>query len=909
MASAESLPGINLPFRVNANEEWVLSESLPEEFTLRGVEPGWVLVQVDGRDFTTGGDARRHIASGSARDVQLRFHIPPPPEAVNIEPEEALPTPEATERTPETVEPVPEEVILLVRRGAMISVEELGLLPWPEGFAPRGGGWGETWGGLPVLSDVSGADWVLDVTTGAQTPFIGERFGSRDIPEVWWTLSPRRWVLVSDDGVRTGDAARIQELLPGATRVEGFQGKLGDHLIVPDEAGLRILSVTWPWGTPSLHGCSPAVPETCLAAGQKVQAELGGRPGGSAEALRLLSVACEGGVHRGCYDAVALESPDLTGRANACVEGDVSACHDTARAWLKVEPEIPGPVAMGLLEFSCEMDSAGSLGERLRRLEDAGEGCMMLSAAFDRRNNNARALLSLDQACVLGRAEACDKAERRRHEAFAMRTVDECESLDVPVASSCVELGVILQQESVAATELDAFSSFLRGCTLGSQDGCILLGDYVDRWGIENPRVVAAEQALMVACDTEQRACVGAAHLLVRHEPRSEAYANALTMFSTACASGLPGACVAGARQRRIGKARRVEAPSQLEMWEQACTLHSAPGCLGLGEQLSRRKPTWPDAFTAWSQACNTGEAHACTELGLLVESKHKTPWPAERSVNDYLIQGCDNGDAEGCYWLAEEGFVRQEEPSEATYVLLERSCEGDFGQGCADLADVHLRRATSFDDEIAATHLASACDNGHFESCRILGNMYLRGKGVERDRQKAKELSEQFQFNATRRHVRIGAQLGFPYGIAGTAEVVLPIPVGPALSFAATGSYVPYLGNAMMGLSGLNVPADNYPGLYYDGVVRLYPNTKARGIYGGAGWHHLQGDINGILVRQGASGRLGIYSENKSFFTRMEMGIGYYGPVDLGNFGENTEGSFPLIQPTFGITVGTAVF
>jgi hypothetical protein len=40
-----------------------------------------------------------------------------------------------------------------------------------------------------------------------------------------------------------------------------------------------------------------------------------------------------------------------------------------------------------------------------------------------------------------------------------------------------------------------------------------------------------------------------------------------------------------------------------------------------------------------------------------------------------------------------------------------------------------------------------------------------------------------------------------------------------------------------------------------------------------------------------------------------MEMGIGYYGPVNLGNFGENTEGSFPLIQPTFGVTAGTAMF
>ncbi len=895
LASAESLPGINLPFRVNANEEWVLADDLPEEFTLRGVQPGWVLVQVDGRDFTTGADARRHIASGSARDVQLRFHIPPPPPAPDADPD-APPAP-------------PEEVILLVRRAAMIAISELGLLPWPDGFAPGEAGWRETWTGMPVLTDTSGEEWVLDTATGAQTRYEGELFGERVIPEVWWTLSSRRWVLVTGDTVQTGDAARMQELLPGAVRVEGFQGQLGDHLIVPSTGGLQILSVTWPWGTPDLPGCTPSVPETCLAAGREIQADLGGMPGGSAEALRLLSMACVGGVHRGCYDAVALETPAMAGRASACVEGDVSACHETARARLKVEPEIPGPIAMGLLEYSCEVDSAGSLGERLRRLEDAGEGCMMLSAAFDRRGNKARALLSLDQACVLGRADACTEAGHRRHEAFAMRTVEECESPDVPVASSCVELGAILEEESVAATELDAFSAFLRGCTLGSEDGCVLLGDYVDRWGIDNPRVMGAEQELMDACGTEQRACVGAAHLLVRHEPRSEAYASALTMFSAACEAGLPGACVSGAKQRRIGRARRVDAPSQLEMWQRACTLHSAKGCAGLGEELSRSKGTWAEAFAAWSQACNTGDAHSCTELGLLVENRHREPWPDEQPINDYLNRGCDNGDPEGCYWLAEAGLPRRQEPAEPVYLLLERSCEGKFGLGCAELADVHLRRATSFDDEIAAGHLETACENGHYDSCRILGAMYLRGKGVERDRQKAKELSEQFQFYAARHHVRIGAQVGFPYGLAGSGELVLPIPVGPALSFSGSGTYVPFLGNAMMGLDGREVPSENYPGLYYDGVVRLYPNNKARGIYGGAGWHHLQGDLNGELVRQGASGRFGVYTENKNVFTRVEMGLGYYGMVHLNDFDEDKTGSFPLVQPTFGFTVGAAIF
>ena len=140
-----------------------------------------------------------------------------------------------------------------------------------------------------------------------------------------------------------------------------------------------------------------------------------------------------------------------------------------------------------------------------------------------------------------------------------------------------------------------------------------------------------------------------------------------------------------------------------------------------------------PDAFNAWTRSCDLGEAHSCTELGLLVDKKHKDAWEGEQPADDYLARGCDNGDAEGCYWLAEDEVPRNGEPPETAYMLLDQSCEGQFGLGCYELADVHLDRKTSFDDEIAARHLNTACSNGEFDACKDLGQMYLVGKGVER--------------------------------------------------------------------------------------------------------------------------------------------------------------------------------
>jgi TPR repeat protein len=766
--------------------------------------------------------------------------------------------------------------------------------------------------GLPALPDRSNRPWLLDTETGAQEPGDFDLIGARPVPEVWWNLTDGQWVLDTGDDIIAADANYVRTRLGNATRVRRFQDQIRDHLVVPVGGGLQVWSVEWPRWTPSLPACIPQIPETCLSSGRQIIEELSDRIGGIAEAQRHLGIACDEGVFRACYESLSITSPEKSERIDACLMGDLNACQDLSRERYKIEGSEPSPVMMGMLEFTCQMDASGSLGERLRRLEDVGEGCMMLSGAFDALSRPARALLSLDQACVLGRADACEESAKRRNQAFALRTATECEDEAVPVASACVELGQLLQQGPVEATTLDAFDAFLRGCSLGEESGCQFLGDYVDRWGIDNERVIAAEQDLLASCEEgEQRACLGRAYLLVRHEPRSTAYAQSLEIFVSSCEDEESEACVAGARQRRIGLARRVDAPTQVEMWSSACGFFSPEGCAGYGEILASNKRTYLDAFTAWTQACNIGDAHSCTELGRLVLEGHKEPWPGEQPSDDYLSRGCENGDAEGCYWLAADDLPKRGEPPEAAYIMLERSCEGGFGDGCAELASVHLERRTSFDDEIAAGHLDSACESGHYDSCRVLGQMYLRGKGVDRDRDLSREYTERFRVNASRRHLRIGPSIGFPYVAGGAAEVVLPVPVGPAVSFGGTYAYLPVLGTALMFLEGESNP-DRAPGYtYWDAVARLYPNNKARGIYGGAGYHVLTaagGDLTTPLTRSGLSFRIGISNDQKWGFSRVELGLAQYGIIEMKDFDDNETGVFPLIQPVLGVSFGLAL-
>ena len=876
------LPGVELEFVVGeADGAWTLGDSLPQAFVDAGVQAGWVLTAVDGIKMEKLQSIRQSVAEGPARTVQLEFDTPDG------------------------------ETVLVVERAPMVRLSNIGVIPWPGEFLQGESGFSNAPTGHARIPDRGGVWWDFDPATGALVVADEQhdRSLSPGVSPVWWHLSDAHWALIGEDTVRTGDLEWAKTTVGTGLWLEAFQGQSFEHYLIPEQDGIGVYAVTHPRGTPRLPTCDESVPESCLVAGREIRDTLLDKPGGREAAALALGQACEGGVYRACLEAVALQSPRLEEPIGHCIDDDVAACHTVGKAQLDTDPEVQSDLTLGILEYSCAKDASGTLGDRLRRVEAVGEGCMMLAGAFDILRVTDRALLSLDQACMLGRAEACDEATHRRDEAFAMRTVRECEDDELPVAPSCTQLGLLLEEREIGATDFDSFGAYLRACELGDDAGCIALGDYVDRWGIDHPRVIDAENRLNKACEEgEQRACVGTAHLFVRHEPRTPVYGEALVLFHQACEEGLPNACVAGAEQRRKGSAKDVEVPESVLMWSSACDLGDPFGCNGYGERLSRDKDTWTDAYSAWTRACDIGSAESCTDLGRFVEKKHEPAYPDEQESAVYLRRGCDNGDAEGCYWLAEPDIVRKEDPPEPAYMLLEQSCEGAFGLGCATLARVHLDRKTSFDDELAAGHLEAACDNGHFDSCRTLGTMYAKGQGVEKDRLRAREFAQRYSVNARRRHARVGVHMGFPYVLGGEAELVAPIPVGPAIAVTGSYSYLPGLGRPVQMLEGDTDIEVNPDLTYWDAGVRLYPNNKARGLYGMVGWHQFTasgGELTAPVTRYGPSLRLGIHNENKMLYTKVEMGLGQYGIVDANKFDEDESATAPLILSVLGFSVG----
>jgi TPR repeat protein len=890
LASAATLPGVNLPFDVEADGRWRIGKDLPEAMAKAGVLPGWVLIAVDDFAVQDGLGARRIVAEGPARDLRLRFE---------------------TERPGETT-------VVIVRRGRLVVAEKTTSIAWPPGFAPTGGWRVDDLGRLSRV-DAAGAAFALEPVAGTWAATSGAS-AEHDVPEVFWYLSNDPWVVDRGATLEVGSMATARKEFAEAAWLPGFGDSADDVLLVAGSQGVDVFQVRFPRGTPPLPTCSPAVPETCLASARDLVAQLSDRQGALTEARRQFAVACEGGVHRGCFEVVALDEASLASDARACTEGALDACSRVSTMFFERDGAATSPVTLGMLEFTCDLEGSGSLAERLHRVDEVGAGCARLATAYEGRQMPDLALLALDRACVLGRAESCELAGARRDAAFAAKTVRECEDPEHPVAPACVDLGRLLQAGPVAATQLGEFGAFLRGCSLGSTEGCLLLGDYVDRWGISDPRVVKAEQELSASCSAgETRACLGAGDLLVRHEPRSDEYGTALVLFAKACDQGLGEACVAGAEQRRMGAARAIEAPDQPTMLTSACNLASAEGCSLLADRLVKKTATEPGAFDAWVKACDLGDPHACTELGKFVVKPHDPLFPNEHPPEQYLTRGCEEGDPEGCFRLAEPALPSKGEPPESAYVLLSRSCAGEYGEGCARLADVHLDRNTSFDEEIAAQHLETACANSDFLSCKDLGLMFARGRGVERDRQKARELLDRFRRNAPRRYLRIGVQGGLPSAGGGELEVVLPIPI-PALSIAAGYSWLPYVGTVLPLLKGVEDPDPGTPPSgadyrYLGFTARLYPNPRARGLYGFAGIDQVTAS-GGYLKegrefdRSGWRGGVGLRTDNKYTFVGLEAGIGYYGVVKLTDFDEDSQpGSIPVVQTTFALSFGLVPF
>lgn len=728
--------------------------------------------------------------------------------------------------------------------------------------------------GQAVLKDADGDVWLLDPAARAIRPGTAED-ASKDymFPLRYFERWSGDWVTVRD-----GRSQPLSEGpdFTGATLVSRWGADRRDALVRVERSGLEVWSVTPPADAPDLPACMASVPESCLASALEILREHAGDESAGKIARAQIKRACDDGVVRACFLGASLDGGPLAGLARGCLDGDAEQCASAA-GQVHAEARLKGESSKAgerMLEHACTLGVAGACAEAAR--------------VFDERDLPHNALLMLDRACVTGDRSACDEVEERRDRTFAQGIARACTQTP-PDPIGCITLAQFLEEKPLPDLGIDAFEAWKRACAGGEEPACRAMGPYVDRWGVDDPRVQEASAALLADCDGgSTRACVGAAHLLVRLDSRDPRYARARELYVRACEAGEVSGCLAGARQSWAGTARRLELPGSEALYTKACDAGNVEGCAGLGDVLSTQKGRIEEAVLALQKGCEGGSPSACTRLGTLVEDGRHV------AVIEPVVvytRACDAGEAEACTRL---GHLRAggepTTPGTDAYTAYEAGCDGGNMNACEAVGLAHLARGTHYEAGVASGYFEDACDAGRMDACRELGLLYRRGHGVTRDPRRGRALLVKAGDLEPVKHLRLGARLGFLNLLGVDAEAVLPIPVGPALSVGGDFSYLP-------GTQDLSM-------VYIGPTARIYPSHGARGLYGAVGWHQFRIDAGGeVTTNAGFNGRVGVRVQKGLTFGGVEIGLA---SVDAPRVREIIR-PIPLVVPVFGFSGGVA--
>jgi len=743
----------------------------------------------------------------------------------------------------------------------------------PEEFSGDRPLWKTNRLGQALLVDSEDRAWALDLagrtlrSVDVDGPLRPYRF-----PLKYFKRWDEPWMVVEDSTeVPLADGPDFT----GAFLATRWGSDPRDALVRLARHSIEIYSVTPPPDFVPYPACYASVPESCLASAVTILREYAGDPKAKRLARAQIDRACSDGVVRACFMGVTLSNSKLSQAAQDCLDDNAEACATVAGS-LYAEARLQGESSKAgerMLEHACELGVAGA--------------CSEAAQMYDERELPHNALLMLDRACVSGDRAACDQVEQRRDRAFATGISKACLK-DSPEPVACITLAQFLEEKPLDELGIDAFGAWQRACAGGEDTACRAMAPYIDQWGVDDSRVVQATSALLATCEAgSPEACVGAAHLLVRLDTRDPRYARSRQLYTEACEAGSNLGCVAAAEQSWAGPARKLEFPDAAALYTLACERDDASACAGLGHHLLTASRTHEDAIAPLEKGCELGSARACTELGKLAQEGHHR---MELDPVEVFQSGCDQGEPEACYQLGlglAGGPVT--DPSTPAYAAFQAACEGGNNPACEAVGRSHLSLQTHYEAGVASGYFDRACEAGLTDSCHELGMLYRKGFGVPRDPKRGRQFLQRAGELQPIKHVRLGARVGFLNLVGVDTELVLPLPVGPAISVGGDFSLLPGQGLSMA---------------YIGPTVRIYPSHNARGLYAAAGWHQFRIKAKDTLTtNSGFNGRVGVRVQQNLTWGGVEIGLA---SVDAPRVRDLIK-PIPLVVPVFGISGGIA--
>jgi TPR repeat protein len=213
------------------------------------------------------------------------------------------------------------------------------------------------------------------------------------------------------------------------------------------------------------------------------------------------------------------------------------------------------------------------------------------------------------------------------------------------------------------------------------------------------------------------------------------------------CDNGEAKECTALGLRYQNGRGAPQDAHFALELFRKGCTLGDGLACVYQADAYRNgdgvvRNPE--RALQLYTESCTKESlGRACRALGdLYILGDGVVRDPGTSLV--WYEQGCDANDAESCVGAAlavERGDLLSSDPRKGRAMLVKACQELQHGRGCTLLGRRYLDGLDGAEKskDMAAIMFQLGCQIGDAESCRRVGEMTMKGKGVPKDLDAAK--------------------------------------------------------------------------------------------------------------------------------------------------------------------------
>ena len=326
----------------------------------------------------------------------------------------------------------------------------------------------------------------------------------------------------------------------------------------------------------------------------------------------------------------------------------------------------------------------------------------------------------LSNACVGGSKDACFRDAWLQWDRTQSAPDLFATACNGGSGEACAYEGLALSEKS--DTERDSVAVLERACDLQSGSGCATLGFLYATGKAVAKEDKRAAQLYRKGCELgDAQGCYNAGLMAEEGRGGKADLARAVADYDEACELGSSTACTNLGFLYERGRGVKEDRAKAVALYQRGCDGSScAPanlgGCVNVGRAYRDGIGVGKDEAKAaliFRGACEHPEdkndpnaaqngARACSLLGGLYIAGDGVPKDLEHG-RDFSIQGCDRGDAFGCFNAA----VVTEDPAKT------------------------------------ATYYQRGCDLGDGECCHQLAVAYQKGNGVAKDAGRTKELEK----------------------------------------------------------------------------------------------------------------------------------------------------------------------